>query len=82
MKKLYYFSAPWCENCQALDSTMNIVNNKGIPVEKVNVDYEADRAKRANVQSIPTVILVENGQETKRFTGARSLDYIIQFYNN
>jgi thioredoxin-like negative regulator of GroEL len=52
-----------------------------IPVVKVNVDYEADSAQRANVRSVPTVILVENDQEVRRFTGARSYEQIMQFIN-
>ena len=82
MKTLLYFTAPWCENCQALDSTMNILPNRGIPVEKINVDYDANRAKQCNVQNIPAIILVENGRELKRFAGVKSLDFIINFYNS
>jgi thioredoxin-like negative regulator of GroEL len=52
-----------------------------IPVVKVNVDYEADMAARTNVRSVPTVILVENDQEVRRFTGARSYEQIMQFIN-
>jgi thioredoxin-like negative regulator of GroEL len=52
-----------------------------IPVVKVNVDYEADLAARANVRSVPTVILVENEQEVRRFVGARSYQDVINFIN-
>ena len=52
-----------------------------IPVEKINVDYESDRARSANVSSVPTVILVENGQEVRRFIGTRSYEQIMQFIN-
>jgi thioredoxin-like negative regulator of GroEL len=50
-------------------------------IEKINIDYEMDRARSANVMSVPTVILVENGQEVRRFTGARSYDQVMQFIN-
>jgi len=40
-----------------------------------------DRARSANVMSVPTVILVENGQEVRRFTGARSYEQVMQFIN-
>jgi thioredoxin-like negative regulator of GroEL len=52
-----------------------------VRVEKVNIDYEMDRARSANVGSVPTVILVENGQEVRRFTGARSYEQVMQFIN-
>jgi thioredoxin-like negative regulator of GroEL len=35
----------------------------------------------AQVQNIPTVVLVENGQEVRRFTGVKSFNQIIDFLN-
>lgn len=75
-----YYSAPWCVPCQSFGPVMDQVSSI-IPVVKVNVDYEANAAARANVRSVPTVILVENEQEVRRFTGARSYDQLIQFIN-
>ena len=80
MKKIFYFTAPWCEPCQVLGPIMDKVN-KQVRVEKVNIDYEMDRARGANVGSVPTVILVENGQEVRRFTGMRSQEQVMQFIN-
>jgi thioredoxin-like negative regulator of GroEL len=50
-----------------------------IPVEKINIEYEADRTKAANVVSIPTVVLAENGQEIKRFNGVISYEQLLEF---
>jgi len=80
MKKIMYFSAPWCQPCQILGSVMDQVGTV-IPVIKVNTDYEADLASRANVRSVPTVILVENDQEIRRFTGVKSYQDVMQFIN-
>ena len=80
MKQIFYFTAPWCQPCQALGPIMDKVNQQ-VRVEKVNIDYEMDRARGANVGSVPTVILVENGQEVRRFTGARSYEQVMQFIN-
>jgi thioredoxin 1 len=80
MKQLFYYTADWCQPCQTLGPIMNQVSSI-IPVVKVNIDYELDRARNANVSSVPTVILVENGQEVRRFVGVRSYDQIINFIN-
>jgi thioredoxin 1 len=80
MRQIFYFTAPWCQPCQALGPIMDRVAGQ-IPVEKVNIDYEMDRARSVNVMSVPTVILVENGQEVRRFTGARSYEQVMQFIN-
>jgi len=80
MRQIFYFTAPWCQPCQVLGPIMDKVAGQ-LPVEKVNIDYEMDRARSANVSSVPTVILVENGQEIRRFVGARSYDQVMQFIN-
>ena len=54
---------------------------KSTPVEKINIDYELDRARAANVSSVPTVILVENEQEVRRFVGAKSYQQVMDFIN-
>ena len=80
MKQIFYFTAPWCEPCQVLGPIMDKVSQQ-ISVEKVNVDYESDRARSANVMSVPTVVLAENGQELRRFVGARRYEQVMQFIN-
>jgi thioredoxin-like negative regulator of GroEL len=80
MKQIFYFTSQGCEPCQVLGPIMDRVAGQ-ISVEKVNTDYEMDRARGANVRSVPTVILVENGQEVRRFVGARSYEQVMQFIN-
>ena len=70
MKQYLYFSAPWCGPCRMLGPIMSEVNNT-IPVQKVNIDEDSATAQQYNVRSIPTVVLLENGQEVKRLIGAK-----------
>jgi thioredoxin-like negative regulator of GroEL len=81
MKELYYYTANWCNPCQTLGPIMEDVA-KQIPVRKQNVDY-TDPAilTEAKVRNVPTVILVENGQEVRRFTGVKSFNQIIDWLN-
>ena len=81
MKELFYYTAPWCNPCQTLGPIMDEVARQ-IPVRKQNIDY-VDPAvlQAANVRSVPTVILVENGQELRRFTGVKSYNQIIDWLN-
>ena len=80
MRQLFYFTAPWCQPCQALGPIMDKVGQQ-MYIEKINIDYEMDRARSANVMSVPTVILVENGQEVRRFSGNRSYNDVLNFIN-
>jgi thioredoxin-like negative regulator of GroEL len=81
MKQILYFTSLGCLPCQTFSPIMDRVSQQ-INVEKITTDYEMERARLANVRSVPTVILVENGQELRRFTGAKSYEQVIQFINN
>jgi thioredoxin-like negative regulator of GroEL len=53
-----------------------------ISVRKQNIDYiDPAVLEAANVRNVPTVILVEDGQEIKRFTGVKSNSQIITWLN-
>jgi len=70
MKQYLYFSAPWCGPCRMLGPIMSEVSNT-IPVQKINIDEDSTTAQQYNVRSIPTVVLLENGQEVKRMIGVK-----------
>ena len=80
-KELFYYTANWCQPCQTLGPIMEEIARQ-IPVRKQNVDYtDPLLLESANVKNVPTVILVENGQEIKRFTGVKSNAQIITWLN-
>ena len=80
-KELYYYTANWCNPCQTLGPIMDEIARQ-IPVRKQNVDYtDPAMLEAANVRNVPTVILVDNGQEIKRFTGVKSNAQIITWLN-
>jgi len=79
MKSLIYFSAAWCQPCKTLSPIMEQVG-KQVPVIKVDVDTQKQYTTDFEIRSVPTVILVENGKEVRRFTGVKSLNEIINFY--
>ena len=80
MKQIWYFTADWCAPCKALGPTMNRVAEQ-ISVNRINIDYEADVVQKYGVRNVPTVILVENGQEVRRFSGNRSYNDVMNFIN-
>jgi thiol-disulfide isomerase/thioredoxin len=64
------FSAPWCAPCRSMDSTISQIEQAGYPVRKINIDRDRPLAARYNVQSIPCFVLLVDGQEAGRVTGA------------
>jgi thioredoxin 1 len=81
MKQLWYFSADWCGPCKQFGPVMDELAKQGMSIKKLNVDYTPDAATTYGIKSIPTVILVEDEQEKARFTGVRSMQQVIDFYN-
>ena len=80
-KELYYYTANWCQPCQTLGPIMDEIARQ-IPVHKQNIDYiDPAVLTAANVRNVPTVVLAENGQEIKRFTGVKSNSQIITWLN-
>jgi thioredoxin-like negative regulator of GroEL len=60
---------------------MDRVAGEGIPVSKINIDYDATAPAKYSIKSVPTVVLVQNGQEVKRFVGVKSHQEVMSFYN-
>ena len=69
------FNAPWCGPCKAQEPIMHELMEQyktKVSVMEVNIDEKKELASHFRVQSIPTLIIFKNGQETKRFVGLQS----------
>ncbi|MCK5805555.1 MAG: thioredoxin [Lentisphaeria bacterium] len=69
------FWATWCGPCQKQLPILNTVAEqvKGhAEILTVDVDDNKDLAKRFSVQTIPTLVLLEDGKEVQRFVGVQS----------
>ncbi|MDR1892646.1 MAG: thioredoxin [Oscillospiraceae bacterium] len=74
------FWATWCGPCRMLAPTVEEVSDEleGQAVfGKLNVDDEREIATVYGVQTIPTLILFKNGEETGRLVGLRPKEDII-----
>jgi thioredoxin 1 len=62
------FWAPWCKPCEAIEP---ILASLPLPVVRVNLDESPDVAARFGVLSLPTVVLVEDGETRAEVLGAQ-----------
>jgi thioredoxin 1 len=82
MKEILYFSAAWCGPCKQLSPVMERLKSEGkINYKKINVDTDTLLSPKYGVRNIPTLILLNNGNEVNRLVGAQPEQSILNFYN-
>ncbi len=64
------FSAPWCAPCRSMEGTVAELSRAGYPVRKVDVDRQRALADQYRVETIPCFVLLVDGREAGRVTGA------------
>ena len=67
------FYAAWCGPCRMLSPIIDEIGEErdDILVGKINVDENPDLASEYGVFSIPTLVVLKNGVEVNRASGAR-----------
>ena len=65
------FWAEWCGPCKMISPILDEISNEyGLPVGKLNVDENPEKAQEYSVQSIPTMVLFRNGKPVHTVLGA------------
>ena len=65
------FWAEWCGPCHAVSPVLErIADERNLKLVKVNIDENQELALRYGIQSIPNMILFENGQPKANAIGA------------
>lgn len=68
------FWAPWCGPCRMFSPTVDAVaeERQDIKVGKINIDENLELATHFGIASIPTLVLVKDGQKAASSLGLRS----------
>ena len=66
------FYATWCGPCRMLSPIVDKIADEHpeIKVCKINVDEEEELAMRFEVMSIPTLVVIKNGEVVNKSVGA------------
>ena len=73
------FWATWCGPCRMVAPILEEIaaERPDIKVCKVNVDEQPELASRYRIMSIPTLMVVKNGQVVNQAVGARPKSQIL-----
>lgn len=77
------FWAEWCGPCRMLAPTVDAIANErtDIKVGKINVDDEPELAVSFGIDSIPTLIIVKQGEVVEKLVGYNSKTIVETFIN-
>ena len=74
------FWAAWCGPCQMLGPVIEEIaaERNDIKVAKVNVDEQPELASQFQVMSIPTLVVIKDGQIVNKSVGEKPKDQILK----
>ena len=77
------FWAEWCGPCRMLAPTVEAIANEreDIKVGKINVDEEIELSVKFGIDSIPTLIILKNGEIAGKLVGYNSKTIVETFIN-
>ena len=75
------FYAEWCGPCKMLSPVLEQINkeHKDVKVVKVNIDDSRSIASYYKIQSIPTLVLLKDGEFIQRMIGFNPKKKIEEF---
>lgn len=70
MKEVLYFSTPTCAPCRMFYPTVQeVCSQTGTPLTKIDASQDSDRVSQYQVTSVPTVIILQNGNLVSKHVG-------------
>ncbi|QNR70387.1 thioredoxin family protein (plasmid) [Paenibacillus peoriae] len=84
MLELVRFHATWCQPCKQLAPVIAQIDAdlEDLTVTSVDVDTDPDAAAKFGVMSVPTLVLLKDGEPVQRVSGFQTRDRILAIINS
>jgi len=80
MSHVLYFTAEWCNPCQRTRPIAEELKREGIiDFVFIDVDSEIELLQKFGIKSVPTYVLLQDGEEVKRSVGAKTREEFLDF---
>ncbi len=75
------FFATWCGPCRMMSTILEDVeeSNPEIKIVKVDVDENPNLARKFGIMSIPTIVVIKDGEMAGKHVGLMQADDFIEF---
>jgi thioredoxin 1 len=78
----YYFTADWCSPCKRVRPIVEEINKDSANKFKIiDVDSEMELVRAFEIKSVPTFIIIKDGEIVSRSTGSQTKDSLLDMLN-
>jgi thioredoxin 1 len=78
----YYFTADWCSPCKRVRPIVEEINKDSANKFKIiDVDSEMELVRAFEIKSVPTFIIIKDGEIVSRSTGSQTKDSLLDMIN-
>ena len=76
----FYLYTPLCGTCQVAGRMMEVVDElaKDIPIGKANLNYMEDLAVDYEIESVPCLLISENGEIREKIYAFQSVPNVVE----
>lgn len=74
LREVLVFTADWCERCQKDIARRKTLALEGVLFREINVDEDADIARKWKIDAVPTYIVLQERMEVRRTTDIAEIE--------
>ena len=80
----FYFTADWCNPCKKVRQIVEEINSESFDLKFkiIDADLNIELVKKFEIKSIPTFIVVDDGEVLRRLTGSQTKNILEKFLND